>query len=73
VLPDSAYFRRQADICAGLALACQDDKSALRLIAMAQQFLMRAAETTSTESDGPVLSDNHSLQTAAAGDSDSGS
>lgn len=40
----SAYYRRQADICMGMALAARDQDTAEECRALALAFLAKAAE-----------------------------
>ena len=43
-MPSAEYLRRQADICLRLSLAASDTDSANRLIMMAEEYKLRAAE-----------------------------
>jgi hypothetical protein len=43
-MPSAEYFRRQADICLRLSLAASDAEISNRLIMMAGEYKLRAAE-----------------------------
>jgi hypothetical protein len=43
-MPSSEYFRRQADICLRLSIIASSEEGATRLIAMAQDYTVRADE-----------------------------
>ena len=43
VMPSSAYFRRQADVCLRLALLASDDEVSNRLIMMAREYTAKGA------------------------------
>ena len=49
-----AYYRRQADICLGMALAARDQNAAEEFRALALAFLAKAAETEG-EGAGNIL------------------
>jgi hypothetical protein len=51
----SAYYRRQADICLGMALAARDEATAKELRALALAFLAKAAEAGGERSTVDVL------------------
>jgi hypothetical protein len=50
----SAYYRRQADICLGMALAARDQDAAEECRALALAFLAKAAEA---EGEGGAAGD----------------
>jgi hypothetical protein len=43
-MPSADYFRRQADICVRLSLATSDPEISSRLVMMAEEYKLRAAE-----------------------------
>lgn len=45
----SAYYRRQADVCLGMALAANDENTAKEFRALALAFLTRAVEREEEE------------------------
>ncbi len=47
----SAYYRRQADICLGMALAAGDEDRAEELRALALEFLAKATEAEGVTDD----------------------
>ena len=51
----SAYYRRQADICLGMALAAREQSTAEEFRALALAFLAKAAETEGEGATGNIL------------------
>ena len=59
-MPNSEYFRRQADICLRLSLIASDDEVSNRLITMARSYMAKgdALERDGT-ADGQVMADRN--------------
>src|ERR1700704_5011933 len=53
-MPSAEYFRRQADICLRLSLAASDTEISNRLIMMAGEYKLRAAEADIEAASPPV-------------------
>lgn len=53
----SAYYRRQADVCLGMALAAQDERTAEEFRALALAFLTKASEAEGEDPTGGALTD----------------
>jgi hypothetical protein len=53
-MPSAEYFRRQADICLRLSLAASDTEISNRLIMMAGEYKLRAAEADTEAMSPPV-------------------
>jgi hypothetical protein len=53
-MPSAEYLRRQADICLRLSLAASDTDSANRLIMMAEEYKLRAAEADAEPASPPA-------------------
>jgi hypothetical protein len=51
----SAYYRRQADICLGMALAARDENTAKEFRALALAFLAKTAEAGEEGTTADVL------------------
>jgi hypothetical protein len=57
------YYRRQADICLGMALAARDQSAAEECRALALAFLAKAAEAEGEGATGDVLQEQGRTQT----------
>jgi hypothetical protein len=49
---DADYYRRQADVCTRLALACTDEQVADRLKLLTMEFIAKAAEAERSKNAG---------------------
>ena len=57
-MPNSEYFRRQADICLRLSLIASDDEVSNRLITMARSYMAKGdALERDGVADGQVMAD----------------
>lgn len=52
-----SYYRRQADVCLGMALAAQDERTAEEFRALALAFLTKASEAEGEDPTGGVLTE----------------
>jgi len=59
-MPNSEYFRRQADICLRLSLIASDDEVSNRLITMARSYMAKGdALERDGAADGQVMADRN--------------
>ena len=65
-MPSADYFRRQADICLRLSLAASDTEISNRLIMMAGEYKLRAAEADIEATSPAAESKNRDTSTNRA-------